>query len=48
MINKEELTDGRFWSCREIEENLGKNIFTPNLENEYRTVLKIYQGGWST
>ena len=40
MINKEELTDGRFWSFREIEENLGKNIFTPNLENEFRTVLK--------
>lgn len=31
-----ELDGGRFWTSSEIRENLGKNIFTPNFENEYR------------
>lgn len=38
-INREELTDGRFWSSTEIKNNMGKNIFTPNLENEFNTIL---------
>jgi isopentenyldiphosphate isomerase len=33
--NKEELDDGRFWKFAEIEENIGKEIFTPNFEYEY-------------
>jgi len=32
--DKEELSDGRFWEIKEIKENLGKNIFTPNFEGE--------------
>lgn len=32
----DELAGGRFWSPEEIAENLGKGIFTPNFENEYR------------
>lgn len=35
-INKEELTDGRYWSHAEIKANLGKEVFTPNFEEEYR------------
>lgn len=35
----EELAGGRFWSCKEIDDNLGKGVFTPNFENEYRSVL---------
>lgn len=31
----EELAGGRFWSPQEIEENLGKGLFTPNFESEY-------------
>lgn len=31
-----ELDGGRFWSSDEIKENLGKGMFTPNFENEYR------------
>lgn len=28
-------TDGsRFWSMQEIQENLGKEVFTPNFESE--------------
>lgn len=30
-----ELNGGRFWSKKEIKENMGKNIFTPNFEHEY-------------
>lgn len=31
-----ELDGGRFWTRKEIEENMGKGIFTPNFESEYR------------
>ncbi len=32
----EELDGGRFWKTTEIAENIGKGVFTPNFENEYR------------
>ena len=31
-----ELDGGRFWSRQEILENIGKEVFTPNFENEYQ------------
>lgn len=34
--NDEELAGGRFWSQEEILEAMGKGIFTPNFEDEYR------------
>ncbi len=34
--NTEELNGGRFWSRQEIADNMGKGIFTPNFENEYK------------
>ncbi len=34
--SEEELAGGRFWSQTEIEENIGKGIFTPNFESEYQ------------
>ncbi|MDD3161664.1 MAG: NUDIX domain-containing protein [Bacteroidales bacterium] len=34
-----ELDDGRFWSLSEIEANLGKEVFTPNFETEYRLLF---------
>ncbi len=34
-----ELAGGRFWSRQEIEENLGKGIFTPNFESEWRDIV---------
>ncbi|MDR2915804.1 MAG: NUDIX domain-containing protein [Tannerella sp.] len=34
-----ELSDGRFWTIDEITLNLGKNIFTPNFENEFKQVI---------
>lgn len=30
-----ELDGGRFWSVEEIKANLGKDVFTPNFENEF-------------
>lgn len=35
-----ELADGRFWSRSEIKSNLGKAVFTPNFEEEFRRVLQ--------
>lgn len=34
--NAQELNGGRFWTKTEIESNLGKDIFTPNFESEYK------------
>ena len=34
----EEVADGRFWPIEEIKANLGKEIFTPNFENEFNKV----------
>jgi isopentenyldiphosphate isomerase/intracellular septation protein A len=40
-INREEISEGRFWRLNEIEENLGKDVFTPNFEQEL-ALLKKY------
>ncbi|MBQ6966202.1 MAG: S-adenosylmethionine:tRNA ribosyltransferase-isomerase [Bacteroidaceae bacterium] len=37
----DELDGGRFWTPHEIKENLGKGIFTPNLESELKRVKLI-------
>lgn len=34
--SSEELDGGRFWTSQEILDNMGKGIFTPNFENEYK------------
>ena len=34
--SKDELDGGRFWTLDEIQENLGKDVFTPNFENEFK------------
>lgn len=36
LPDKTELAGGRFWSKEEIDENMGKGIFTPNFEQEYK------------
>ncbi|MCX7806187.1 MAG: NUDIX domain-containing protein [Planctomycetota bacterium] len=40
-FDTDEVAEGRFWSIREIESNLGKDVFTPNFEVEFRKM-----GGW--
>ena len=37
--DNDEVECGRFWSIREIEASLNKDIFTPNFENEYQSIL---------
>jgi isopentenyldiphosphate isomerase/intracellular septation protein A len=35
-----EISEGRFWKFTEIEQNLGKSVFTPNFEHEYSFLKK--------
>lgn len=41
VIDPEEITEGRFWTFAEIEENMGKGIFTPNFEQEFTRILPL-------
>ena len=34
----DEVDDGRWWPVEEIDAGLGKGIFTPNFESEYRMI----------
>ncbi|WP_320935583.1 NUDIX domain-containing protein [Bacteroides nordii] len=34
----DELDGGRFWTLEEIKEHIGKGIFTPNFEGEFKRV----------
>ena len=36
----EEVEEGRYWPLDEIEENIGRSIFTPNFEGEFRKIRK--------
>jgi isopentenyldiphosphate isomerase len=36
VTDPEEIAEGKFWSLQKINVNLGKDIFTPNFENEFR------------
>ena len=35
-----EISEGKFWSITEIENQIGKNIFTPNFEQEFIHIIK--------
>ena len=35
-----EISEGKFWLLADIENNIGKNVFTPNFENEFETVVR--------
>lgn len=35
-----ELETGKFWTKDDIKKNLGKGVFTPNFENEYKKYLQ--------
>ena len=39
VINSDEIEDGKFWSHQEINENIGKDVFTPNFEHEYKMLI---------
>ena len=35
----DELDGGRFWPMEELMESMGKGVFTPNFESEFKTYL---------
>ena len=35
-----EISEGRFWKLSEINDQIGKNSFTPNFEQEYLKLIK--------
>ena len=39
----EELDGGRFWTAEEIRTNLGRGVFTPNFEDEWRRLESVLQ-----
>lgn len=39
-LHSEEVVEGRFWTPRQIESNIGQGVFTPNFEHEWIKVLK--------
>jgi isopentenyldiphosphate isomerase len=44
VINPDEIDEGKFWTLSEIEKLLGKEIFTPNFEHEFRMFFIIPSG----
>jgi isopentenyldiphosphate isomerase len=38
-INNAEIDEGRYWSINEIYKSLGKSIFTPNFEHEFKLLF---------
>ncbi|MDE5979275.1 MAG: NUDIX domain-containing protein [Muribaculaceae bacterium] len=38
-VPSDELDGGRFWPVAEIRDNLGRGLFTPNFEQEYRRLF---------
>ena len=40
--DSKELDGGRLWKYPEIDANLGKNVFTPNFEHEYRLFNELF------
>ena len=37
----DELDGGRFWSIDEIKKSIGKEVFTPNFEEEIEKVIEL-------
>lgn len=39
-IHSNEVEEGRFWTRKQVENNLGKGVFTPNFESEYKQLFR--------
>jgi isopentenyldiphosphate isomerase/intracellular septation protein A len=39
VFNRDEIDEGKFWSLQEIRNNIGKDVFTPNFEHEFRNII---------
>jgi isopentenyldiphosphate isomerase len=42
VINPDEIDEGKFWTLEEISNLLGKDLFTPNFEHEFRMFFIIH------
>lgn len=42
VIDPVEIDEGRFWTLDEIDANLGKGVFTPNFEGEYKRLRALW------
>ncbi|RKD90482.1 septation protein IspZ [Mangrovibacterium diazotrophicum] len=38
-LHSDEVEEGRFWTRKQIAQNLGKGVFTPNFEHEYQLLF---------
>jgi isopentenyldiphosphate isomerase len=38
-----EISEGRFWTLEEIKNQIGKNIFTPNFEQEFVDLIQNFK-----
>ena len=36
-----EISEGKFWNIKDIENQLGKNVFTPNFEQEFLNIIRF-------
>ena len=41
VMAPDEIEEGRFWTAFEIERNIGKDIFTPNFEQEFKMLQQL-------
>jgi len=39
-LHSDEVEEGRFWTQKQIDENIGNQVFTPNFEYEYQLLKK--------
>jgi hypothetical protein len=44
-IQSNEVDELRFWTKIQVEKNLGKAVFTPNFEVEFRMLCELGIGG---
>lgn len=42
-IDPVEIDEGRYWDINDIAEQLGKGVFTPNFEQEFRQLIAVIQ-----
>ena len=45
VINLNEIEEGKFWRLENIIENLGKSLFTPNFEKEFKMICDTLRSG---
>jgi NADH pyrophosphatase NudC (nudix superfamily) len=39
-LHSEEVEEGKFWTLKQIDSSMGKELFTPNFEYEYELLRK--------